>query len=72
MNQHKKLVLAVAMIGASCAALAQDAAFNPSWYIQPSVNAFKPDPDFGLNNGKPVGYGGGLKFGKALSEHWDV
>lgn len=72
MNHHKKLALAVAVIGASCSALAQDAAFNPSWYIQPSINAFKPDPDFGLNNGKPVGYGGGLKFGKALSQHWDV
>lgn len=72
MNRHKQLVLALAVMGASCSALAQDATYNPSWYIQPSINAFKPDPDFGLDNGKPVGYGGGLKFGKALSEHWDV
>ncbi len=52
--------------------MAQETAFNPSWYIQPSINGFKPDPDFGLNNGKPVGYGAGLKFGKAISDHWDV
>ncbi len=73
MSQHKKIILAVATLCASCATMAQDAAFNPSWYIQPSVNGFKPDSDFGLNKGgKPLGYGGGLKFGKALSEHWDV
>ncbi len=72
MNKHKKLVLAVAALCVSCATLAQETAFNPSWYIQPSINGFKPDSDFGLNNGKPIGYGGGLKFGKAISQSWDV
>lgn len=71
MNQHKKLVLAIAALCASSATLAQEASYNPSWYIQPSINGFKPDSDFGLN-GKPVGYGAGLKFGKALTDHWDV
>lgn len=71
MNQHKKLALAVALIAASCSTMAQDAGFNPSWYIQPSVNAFRPDSDFGLPS-KTTGYGGGLKFGRALSDHWDV
>lgn len=73
MNQNKQLALAIVALCASCASMAQDAAFNPSWYIQPSVNGFRPDTDFGLTQGgKPLGYGGGLKFGKALSEHWDV
>jgi OOP family OmpA-OmpF porin len=72
-NQHKKLALAVAALCVSCSTMAQDAAFNPSWYVQPSVNGFRPDSDFGFEKGgKPLGYGGGLKFGKALSEHWDV
>lgn len=71
MNQHKKLALAIALIGASCATMAQDAGFNPSWYIQPSVSAFRPDNDFGLRS-KTTGYGGGLKLGRALSDHWDV
>ena len=70
-NQHKKLVLAIAALCASSATLAQEASYNPSWYIQPSINAFRPDSDFGLG-GKPFGYGAGLKFGKALSDHWDV
>ena len=71
MNQHKKLAIAAVFLGASCATMAQDAGFNPSWYIQPSVNAFRPDSDFGLSS-KTTGYGGGLKFGRALSERWDV
>ncbi|MEI7465133.1 MAG: OmpA family protein [Burkholderiales bacterium] len=73
MTQLKQLALAIALIGASCSTMAQSAAFNPSLYVQPSVNGFRPDSDFGFENGgKPLGYGGGLKFGKALSQHWDV
>lgn len=71
MNRHKQLVLALALMGATCSTMAQDAGFNPSWYIQPSVSAFRPDNDFGLSS-KTTGYGGGLKFGRALSDHWDV
>ncbi len=73
MNQHQKLALAAAVFCASGSALAQETAVNPSWYIQPSINGLRADSDFGLNQGgKPYGYGGGLKFGKAISEHWDV
>jgi OOP family OmpA-OmpF porin len=70
-NQHKQLALSIALIGASCSTMAQDSAFNPSWYIQPSVSAFRPDNDFGLDS-KTTGFGGGLKFGRAISDHWDV
>ena len=69
MNKTKKIAFAVAALCASFSALAQDAVINPSWYIQPSVNAMKPDSDFGVDK---TGYGGGLKFGKAVNDNWDV
>jgi OOP family OmpA-OmpF porin len=70
LNKTKKIVLAVAALCASFSAVAQDAVINPSWYVQPSVNGMKPDNDaFGVDK---KGYGGGLKFGKALNEQWDV
>ena len=69
MNQTKKIAIAAALLCASFSALAQDAVINPSWYIQPSLNAVKPDSDFGVDK---RGYGAGLKFGKAVNENWDV
>ena len=70
LNKTKKIVLAVAALCASFSAVAQDAVINPSWYVQPSINGMKPDNDaFGVDK---KGYGGGLKFGKALNEQWDV
>jgi OOP family OmpA-OmpF porin len=69
-NKPKQLVLAAASLCASFSAMAQqDPVINPSWYIQPSVNTVKPDSDFGIDK---RGYGGGLKFGKAISPDWDV
>jgi OOP family OmpA-OmpF porin len=64
----KKIAIATAML-CSTAAMAQDADINPSWYIQPSINAMKPDSDFGVDK---TGYGAGLKFGKPVSDNWDV
>lgn len=71
MNKTKKIALAAAALCASFSAMAQtqDPVINPSWYIQPSVNGIKPDDDFGVDKN---GYGGGLKFGKAVNENWDV
>lgn len=69
MNKSKNIALAVVALCASFSALAQDAVINPSWYIQPSLNAMKPDSDFGVDK---RGYGAGLKFGKALNESWDI
>lgn len=43
--------------------------YNPSWYIAPSVNAMKPDDRFGVDR---TGNGLGLRFGKPISENWDV
>ncbi|MYM37066.1 OmpA family protein [Duganella sp. FT50W] len=71
MNKSKKIALAAAALCASFSAMAQqDPVINPSWYIQPSVNAVKPDKDFGATD--KTGYGAGLKFGKAVNENWDI
>lgn len=67
MNNTKKIALAVAMLCASGATMAQE--INPSWYIQPSVNSLKPDSDFGVDKQH---LGGGLKFGKAVSPYFDI
>lgn len=69
MNKSNKIAIAAALLCASFAASAQDAVINPNWYIQPSVNAMKPDSDWATDK---TGYGGGLKFGKPLSENWDI
>ncbi|WP_295999028.1 OmpA family protein [Rugamonas sp.] len=71
MNKSKKIVLAVAALCASFSAMAaDDVVINPSWYIQPSLNAAKPDSDFGGPSNH--GYGLGLKFGKPVADSWDV
>lgn len=67
MNNTKKIALAVAMLCASGATIAQE--INPSWYIQPSVVSLKPDSDFGVDKQH---LGGGLKFGKAVSPYFDI
>lgn len=67
MEQTKKLALAVAMLCCAAPSLAQE--FNPSWYVQPSAVAFRPDRDFGVDERD---YGGGLKLGKPLSPLWDL
>lgn len=69
MLKTKKIALAALALCASFSAVAADEAINPSWYIQPSVNAMKPDGDFGVDK---HGFGAGLKFGKAVSDNWDV
>ncbi len=54
---------------ASGSVLAQsEVVYNPSWYITPSVNAFRPDSKFVDDNGE----GFGLRLGKPVSPHWDV
>jgi len=69
LNKTKKIALAAAALCASFSAMAQEPVINPSWYVQPSVNGIKPDDDFGVDRRGP---GGGLKFGKAVNENWDV
>jgi OOP family OmpA-OmpF porin len=66
-NNTKKIAVAVAMLCASGATIAQE--INPSWYIQPSVVGMKTDSDFGVSG---TDVGGGLKFGKALSPLFDI
>jgi OOP family OmpA-OmpF porin len=66
-NNSKKIALAVAILCSAGTTMAQE--INPSWYIQPNVIHAKPDSDFGVNDRD---WGGGLKFGKAVSPMWDV
>jgi OOP family OmpA-OmpF porin len=66
-NNTKKIAVAVAMLCASGATIAQE--INPSWYIQPSVVGMKTDSDFGVSG---TDVGGGLKFGKAISPLFDI
>ncbi len=67
MNNTNKIMLAIATLCASGAALSQE--MNPSWYIQPNVSVMSPDDRFGVDK---HGYGLGLKFGKPIAEMWDL
>lgn len=69
MNNFKKIAFAASVLCASFAAQAQEQEINPSWYVQPSINAIKPDTDWTPDK---TGYGAGLKFGKPLNNNWDV
>jgi OOP family OmpA-OmpF porin len=55
--------------GLSAGALAQTPNYYPSWYVAPSINAMDPDNLFGVDD---TGWGGGLRFGKAVSPMWDI
>lgn len=67
MNNMKNIAVAVGLACCAGGAFAQE--INPSWYIQPSINYFEPDVDFGTDERD---YGGGLRFGRPLSEMWDL
>lgn len=45
--------------------------YNPSWYIAPSINLLDPDARF-LDGNDKNGPGVGLRFGRAVSQDWDV
>jgi OOP family OmpA-OmpF porin len=68
MNKIGKIALAMSLITGGTA-FAQSESYNPSWYITPSVSVFKPDSDFGLDKN---GAGIGLRWGKPLSQSWDL
>jgi OOP family OmpA-OmpF porin len=63
----KKIALAAAILCSAGTTLAQE--INPSWYIQPSAIAIKPDADFGTDK---TGWGAGLKFGKPVHQYLDL
>ncbi|WP_269533891.1 OmpA family protein [Chitinimonas sp. BJYL2] len=44
-------------------------AYNPSWYIAPSVNGIDPDSRFGIDH---RGEGVGLRLGVPVSPEWDI
>lgn len=45
--------------------------YNPSWYIAPSINLLDPDARF-LNGSDKNGPGAALRFGRAISQDWDL
>lgn len=67
MNNMKKIALAAAIFCAAGTTLAQE--INPSWYVQPSINAMDSDEDFGTSKN---GFGAGLKFGKPVHQYLDL
>lgn len=70
MNNFKKLATAVAVMGCfSTFGASAQTPYNPSWYVMPSVNAMDSDNKFNTSK-KEVGVG--LRFGKALSQSWDL
>ncbi|HEY8024446.1 MAG TPA: OmpA family protein [Burkholderiaceae bacterium] len=71
MNRLKQISLASALLCATCSStvFAQAVDYNPSWYIAPSLNLMDPDAGFGIND---RGEGAGLRFGKPISESWDI
>lgn len=71
MNNLKQISIAAAIFccASSGSAFAQAIDYNPSWYIAPSVNVLDPDSGFGVEH---RGEGLGLRFGKPISESWDI
>lgn len=81
MNQlmrMKTLAVAVSLLGLAVSGAAHAdpyndnqpaGAYNPSWYVMPSLNAMDPDDDFGTGH---RGEGLGLRLGKPISPSWDI
>ena len=72
MKNLNKIAVAVSIVcgGAAFASHAQsNYYYNPSWYIAPSVVVLDPDSRFGVDKN---GLGGGLRFGKPISDVWDI
>lgn len=79
MNNMKNIAGAIALLlsGVSASTMAQSSgdvgsinrAYDPSWYVLPSINAITPDKRFGSDH---HGQGAGLRFGKAISPMWDI
>ncbi|GAA4020692.1 OmpA family protein [Actimicrobium antarcticum] len=72
MKKSSKIAVALALM--SCASstvvMAQTLPdYNPSWYVAPSLNAIDPDSRFGVDK---TGEGAALRFGKPVSQDWDV
>lgn len=73
----KNILAAVAAIACGICmrdAAAQDGAeqaYNPSWYVAPSIGQLRPDPSFmdGLDKGGPAA---SLRLGRAITPSWDV
>ncbi|ABE49846.1 MULTISPECIES: OmpA family protein [Methylobacillus] len=61
--------VASAFAFAASTASAAEVAYDGAWYALPGVNVMHADSDL---EAEPRSVGGFLKFGKEISEHWDV
>ena len=63
------LAIASAFAFSATVASADEIAYDGAWYALPGVNVMHADSDL---EAKPRSVGGFLKFGKEISEHWDI
>ncbi len=63
------LAIASAFAFSAAVATADEVAYDGAWYALPGVNVMHADSDL---EAKPRSVGGFLKFGKEISEHWDI
>lgn len=72
MKKSNKMTLALALLSCigTTTAIAQTLPdYNPSWYVAPSLNVMDSDDRFGVDK---TGEGGALRFGKPVSQDWDI
>lgn len=68
MNKKLMGMAIAAAMGFSVTTASAGDAFEGSWYVVPGVSYMNTDSDLEADNGG----GGFIRFGKELSEHWDV
>jgi Opacity protein and related surface antigens len=68
MNKKLMGMAIAAAMGFTVTTASAGDAFEGSWYVVPGVSYMNTDSDLEADNGG----GGFIRFGKELSEHWDV
>lgn len=72
-NNMKTKLISIAIAAAfglsTTAALAEDGAYQGSWYLMPGVGAIHTDSELDADNTDASYF---VRLGKQLSEHWDV
>lgn len=72
-KKFNKIAIAMAVLGCGSAFAESETysgePYNPSWYLTPSLNAIRPDGKWGVGTN---GEGVGLRWGKPLSQNWDI
>ena len=69
MRTFSNVIVAAGLLAGFTQAQAQFSGLKPSWYLVPQVSAFDPDNSYKVGG---TGAGGGLLFGGAVSDDFDV